>query len=384
MQAQTQDCSASFDERRPATLGAVTAADVASAQAALDAAGDVFRRVGVAVDDATPSTSALRAQALWHAAESVLKAVTLRDDLRDQALIREASNQGRLSLAGAHALVALRSWTTSTMAKSPADVLDDREPSGVERTQAADAWRALAAAVGIRGGAEVRGVSDAPPSRSAPTPAVVTSSPRDTGLAETPGISAPSRTSASPRARVVIASMLGLLIVAAGTSWYAVTLLRRPTALAEGIDAYERGARETARIAFVRAVREHPEDVTPLVFLGRIAREERNLPASRRFLDAAVRRAPSNAVAVRELASSLLASGDAEVARRFYVRALQLDPTDRVAQGFLGCALFRLGRTDEAMRWTDRAGNGDWSDCVHPSPSHATTPPASTPTIPRR
>ena len=99
-----------------------------------------------------------------------------------------------------------------------------------------------------------------------------------------------------------------------------------------------------------------------------MSREDGDLPRARRLLTASVRLAPNSALASRELASVMLADGQPEIARRFYVRALQLDPADRVAQGFLGCALFRLNRFDEARRWTDRAGPGDWSRCVAPTP----------------
>lgn len=162
---------------------------------------------------------------------------------------------------------------------------------------------------------------------------------------------------------IVLATALLLLAVGGVAAWYALKA-RQPTPLSEAIAAYARGSRETARIAFARAAREQPRDVTPWIFLGRIAREDGNIAASRRFLDAAVRLSPTSALANRELASSILADGDAEVARRFYVRALQVDPSDHLSQGFLGCALSRLGRAEEARRWLDRAGAGDWTACV--------------------
>ena len=125
-----------------------------------------------------------------------------------------------------------------------------------------------------------------------------------------------------------------------------------------------------ARLNFARVAQRDPRDARPLVYLGRIAREEGDLARARRFLESAVRVEPASALANRELAATLLADGQPELARRFYVRALEQDPNDRLAQGFLGCALFRLGRVEEARRWYDRAGVGDWTACL-------VTPPAA-------
>lgn len=160
-----------------------------------------------------------------------------------------------------------------------------------------------------------------------------------------------------------IVAVIGVLVAAAAGGMYLLDRQRRQD-YENGLAAYERGAREVARMAFARAAQEAPDDARPLIFLGRISREENDLPRARRFLEAAVRLDPENATAQRELASALMADGQPELARRFYVRAVELDPTDRLAQGFLGCALMRLGRYDEARRWGDRAGPGEWTPCL--------------------
>lgn len=143
----------------------------------------------------------------------------------------------------------------------------------------------------------------------------------------------------------------------------------RTTAYERGVTAYVAGQRVVARIAFEEAMLADPADPMPLVYLGRLSREEGDLPQARKLLEQAVQRAPDNPLTHRELASALLADGEFELARRFYVRALTLDPTDRPAQGFLGCALSRLGRTDEAARWLERAGPGDWTACAATRPA---------------
>lgn len=157
-----------------------------------------------------------------------------------------------------------------------------------------------------------------------------------------------------------------LALALAGLWWYAG---RADRALARGINAYRRGAPEAARIAIAEAARLDPDDARPLIYLGRMSREDGDLPRARRFLTTAVRVAPGSALAARELASLMLADGQPDVARRFYVRSLRMDPADRTAQGFLGCALARLQRLDEARRWLERAGPGDWQRCVPPGPA---------------
>jgi tetratricopeptide (TPR) repeat protein len=176
--------------------------------------------------------------------------------------------------------------------------------------------------------------------------------------------------------------VIAVLVIGAlsAIGWWVLSQ-RSDRAYREGVAAYGRGARDVARTAFAQAAQQHPDEAGPLVFLGRMSREEGDLPRARRFLTTAVRRAPNSALATRELASVMLADGQPEIARRFYVRALSLAPTDRVAQGFLGCALFRLNRLDEARRWTSRAGPGDWSRCVAPTPLAMPTP-MPTPMLP--
>lgn len=181
------------------------------------------------------------------------------------------------------------------------------------------------------------------------------------GVSSTDALDAPRR-----RMRMSPGIMVGalalVLIVGAGL-WYSLGR-QSQSAFSEGTTAYTRGAREAARIAFARAATEEPDDPRPLIYLGRIAREEGDLPRARRFLERAVRLAPASAIAQREMAATMLADGNPEIARRFYVRALEIDPADRLAQGFLACALHRLGRFDDARRFVERAGPGEWTPCL--------------------
>ncbi len=318
------------------------------------------------------------APAVWAGAQQVLRAVTARPELSGQALIGEARRMGALTLTDAHALVALVTW---------ADASDRPAESESERTLLREASLALDHAVSMNRAA----VSDAPlrptvndmpaigyaPSTDPKAP--WSSASPSSAASDSDGIEA--RT--APRWLSARGIVIALLVVGALTAigWWVLSQ-RSDRAYQDGVAAYGRGAREVARTAFAQAAQKNPNDAGPLVFLGRMSREEGDLPRARRFLTTAVRIAPNSALANRELASVMLADGQPEIARRFYVRALQLDPADRVAQGFLGCALFRLNRFDEARRWTDRAGPGDWSRCIAPMP--APMPAPGYPTLPPR
>lgn len=88
------------------------------------------------------------------------------------------------------------------------------------------------------------------------------------------------------------------------------------------------------------------------------------MPRARAEAARAAQLEPNNAVALREMGSVLLASGNYDVARRFFARALRAAPEDRVAMGWLGCTLHRLGQAEQATRWLQRAGQGPWTACA--------------------
>ncbi|QJR34215.1 hypothetical protein [Gemmatimonas groenlandica] len=317
------------------------------------------------------------APAVWAGAQQVLRAVTARPELGGQALIGEARRMGALTLTDAHALVALVTW---------ADASDRPAESDSERALLREAWLALEHAVSMNRST----VAEAPLRPTVNDMPAISAEPREgePRLREPySGERAPDApTSRRVSAGLIIGVLVTIIVIAAGAWW--MLSQRSDRAYQDGVAAYGRGAREVARTAFAQAAQQHPDDAGPLVFLGRMSREEGDLPRARRFLTTAVRIAPNSALANRELGSVMLADGQPEIGRRFYVRALQLDPTDRVAQGFLGCALFRLNRFDEARRWADRAGPGDWSRCIAPMPlpgqMPAAMPAPGYPTLPPR
>lgn len=318
-----------------------------------------------------------RARYGWHMAERFLQALTARTDLEGQSIIAEARRQQRLSLEDAHALAALHHWADRSRDESDglAGVSNDAEHTVArEALQAVDhASSAVGAASDApAGGAHayidnVAALGATPPRDS--TPGEATGAP--SVHAPPPSAQAtPRNTRHGWRSPIVIGTAAVLLVAALAVTGWAVFAGRGTDSLyRDAVAAYQRGSYETARVAFARVAQERPDDARPLIFLGRIAREERDMARSRRFLEAAVRLEPQSALAQRELAGTLLADGQPELARRFYVRAVELDPTDRAAQGFLGCALHRLSRFEEARRWFDRAGPGDWMQCIGPMPA---------------
>jgi len=173
-----------------------------------------------------------------------------------------------------------------------------------------------------------------------------------------------------PKAAYIGVPVLLLLLVGG----YFVLSRTSTDALAAGVEAMQAGQRERARGEFAKAVRENPDDANPHVFLARLSREEGDLGSARAQLDTALRLAPGNAVALREMGLILFASRQYDLSRRFFQRAVQANTEDKAAQGYLGCAMMRLNRVEEANRWINRAGSGPWSACLQPGTA-ATPPP---------
>lgn len=296
------------------------------------AALDVARRVLVVESGCT-------APECRTAAASVLQALLDRPELTGHALVSEARNSGYLKLADAHALVTLISW---------ADQSSDPPQNESERGLVKLALLALEHAVPEATQPASRG--EAPRSAPHTHPDVLS-------------VAAESPTVRPWRKRWVWPGVALLLLIlgASAAGWW--VRVRPERQIQAGIAAYERGAREVARGTFTRFAAAHKDDARPLIYLGRMSREDGDLAPARGYLTDAVRLDPGSALAARELASVMLADKQPDLARRFYTRALELAPEDRLAQGFLGCALAQLGRTEEAQRWIERAGPGEWEAC---------------------
>ncbi|HYW32389.1 MAG TPA: tetratricopeptide repeat protein [Gemmatimonas sp.] len=404
-----------------------------ASRAALEAARAVFARMTATGDlTGSPTGSAqgmpseanapgARAAAAWTATEGILRGVTGRNDLVGQALVGEARRLELLTLGDAHVLVALHRWM-ERQRESPDGALA-AAPSDGERTVAREAMLALEHAVAVvqresaRGAAGnaaagAAGAASFAPASNSPSPyapaadfsvsgsrrtasggydrpeASAPASVADSATADVPPARSPRRAPGSP---ALLLGGLALLLAVGAGAWYAFGR-GGAASYEEGAEAYRRGAVEAASLAFAKAASDDPSDARPLIYLGRIAREQGDMARARRFLDRAVRLAPENAIAQREMASTMLADANPELARRFYVRALELDPTDRLSQGFLACALHRLGRFEDARRFVQRAGSGDWTPCLNTPvapmlpgtpPGGAMQPPPGSPGSPR-
>ena len=195
---------------------------------------------------------------------------------------------------------------------------------------------------------------DASSDSSAPTVVSPANTPVDSGARRKP----------LARRAMLLSLALGGLVVVGFASRGVVRRTRARTELADGISAYRAGHGEVARARLLAASIDAPADPTPHVYLSRLAREANDLGAASAEGVKAVRLAPNDPLALRELATTLYAMQNFDGARAFYVRAIEANPNDHASQGYLGCALIRLGRMDEGTRWLERAGSGTWSACA--------------------
>ena len=300
-----------------------------------------------------PAETAAALADAWEGAESALQHLAGTGALRGQELLRELRARNYLTLREAHAVVELGGLAERVGA--------GHEPTRQERESARDMGATIVAVLERRG----------PPAPSAtahadaePLPSLPSSPPE-----------------AAPRRNVMGRAVIGVVLLAlvGGGAWATWALQREPAEMRRGRAAYASGDRLGARNAFSAASGRFPKLAEPLVYLGRISREEGDLASAREYLRRAITLEPANPLGHRELGSVLLASGRPDLARSFYERAIRLDPEDKTAQGYMGCALMRLGQVPVAQRFIARAGAGPWSACATLVPQAAppTAPPGS-------
>lgn len=318
-------------------------------------------------------------QDAWNAVAGVLQIIApdvAPDDAK--ALVGALRHEGLCTLDEAHTLIDLRAAAVRSR-EEPVTVTDMHRAMVVRASQILE--RVVAQLNGAASAASLQQEYSRASTRipAADIPVDRTSHVAGDGRAQPAGQSVPPFATASlppstsgstaggasrlKSSRFVV-TLVVVCLVCAGLAAVLFSRAMSGNAMQEGIEAYQAGQRVVARLAFERALSDDPSDARPLIYLGRLSREEGDLATARRLLEQAVQRAPENALTHREFASALLADGEPELARRFYVRALSIDATDQLAQGYLGCSLARLGRVDEARRWLERAGPGDWMACA--------------------
>lgn len=299
----------------------------------------------------------------WSVVETGLRSLVGGTTLAGQPLIRELRQRNFLSLDQANALAEFNA------ARERSGRVDYSPTEGdVNATREAFAKLEsglMGEAVAARPGAPVASAAAVPAA-----PITAASTPTATGLA-----------ARRPAWMVPVLGLLGLLVVA-GIAWFALSSRSTSSSASygEGVQAYKEGRQEAAEASFRKASTDTPTDPMPHVYLARIERERGNLGNANTEAVNAVKLGPSNATALRELASTLFAAQHFDDARKFYIRALTADPNDKTSQGYLGCSLMRLGRIDEGQRWIGRAGSGPWSSCTPTAGTAAGTP--AQPTVP--
>lgn len=312
----------------------MTAPNQRSALAALDTARPVVARLDPSRNQEDLAADLLDA---WTSVETALRSLVGGSALAGQPLIAELRARQLITLDQAHSLLAF--LAARDRAQRPT-----YRPTGDDTAAARDGFQKLEAtlmggspAVGAQGMAGIAGAPTAP--------------------METP---AEIRQERRYSMRLLLSLATVIVIGALAVGWY----LFRESPYDRGVESYRAGSIVAARDQFEKAVAANPKDARSHLFLGRIAREQRDYPTAQRHLAEAVRLAPQSSEAQREMGGLMLAIGNNEIARRFYVRAVGLNGNDRAAQGFLGCSLIRLGRIEEGMRFITRAGTGPWSGCV--------------------
>jgi tetratricopeptide (TPR) repeat protein len=333
------------------------------------------RHALVALDQARPAIARLdrsrHAEELaadlidaWSGVETALRSLLGGTPLAGQALIREARQRQLITLDQANALAEFHAARERSQDTS-------YHPSDQDINAAREGFLKLEASL----------MTPIAPELPPPSPGEAMSTK---GLRTSP-LGAPEAVQPPSARKPWVIPLVALVVIAALGAGAWALWGRGDTSLDQGVAYWQRGQRELAVGEFSRAARANPKAALPHVYLSRMAREVGNLTLAGQEAQLAVQAEPTNAIALREMASYLLAAGNHELARRFYVRALQINPEDRTAQGFLGCALLKLGRYDEGMRWVNRAGQGSWSGCAQGLGQPGMMPPQTgmPPTIPR-
>ncbi len=298
----------------------------------------------------------------WTSIETALRSLVGGSVLSGQPLIRELRGREIISLDQAHALLeflAVRERVQRT----------DYRPRTDDITVAREAFAKLE-----QGLTEM----DTPVASTPVTGATVAS---DAPYAS----DVPPLAAESPRRKRTLIALIagaGLLAILLALLLIDPFALRAETRIARGREAYAAGRTARAQEEFALAARKDPDNATPHLYLGRIAREERDWGTAARELQRAVELEPNNALVQRELGALFFARGQYDAARRRYVEAIRLDGDDRVSMGFLGCSLIRLNRLQEGMSWLTRAGQGDWSRCAPTMPPTMQQAPGG-PVLPR-
>lgn len=219
--------------------------------------------------------------------------------------------------------------------------------AGLERAaagepRAADADTALAAVARLR--SDVQTADEAPLRKSAHNAVA------DQALAEAPQPVPRPR----PRRRRAWAIVAGAILLLIGVGIVSVILMSRPGELQGGIAAFRAGQMDVAEQEFRGALERDPDNVTALVYLGRIYRREGRYEEAAGVLRQAARIAPDDPGVRRELGHLFLELGRPEAAADEYQRALEIEP-DRAVTWIGMIRALRAANDPRADEYLQRA-----------------------------
>jgi tetratricopeptide (TPR) repeat protein len=340
----------------------VSAANQRAAREALAPARSLADRLGNS--DRDPEDQAADLIELWAATQNALRALAGGSAMTGGQLVTVLRQQNLITIDQAHAAIEIKDARDRTAertgAPDPADISTAR--TAFDRLERGF----LALEMGA-------------PQLADTTDFASMGTPKDVRLPDEPTASRRRGLPAGVILGAIIALLLGLAVAAfvLRPEWFGAG--GTPADVERGIAAYREGRLAAARAAFEEAAREHPRLALPHIWIGRVARDERDDLSAARAFSRAENLEPENALVHREIAAFHLARGRLQPAEQRYIRAVQLDPEDRVAQGWLACTLHRQGKFDVAQRFAQRAGTGPWSTCLASPPGAA---PGAVPAAP--
>jgi hypothetical protein len=341
----------------------MTSPNLRSTMAALDVARPLIVRLD---ERRHPEDAAADLIEGWAAVETALRAMIGGSSLGGQALVSEVRAQGLLDYPHAHALLGF-------LAARDRATRPDYQPTAEDVAAARAGFQAIEAANGS-GIAADTGVH-----RSVTPPGACCRRPRRRRAASRAGAGDRARPAARAAAgRIVAGSATARRVDRAGRRDHgagarrgarrAATCRRGPPppprrggcrclgglallllALGAGATCCWTAARArraprrriapTARprdgraAAFERAATEQPGSSMARVYLGRLAREDGDIPRATAYLDTAIRLDTTNAVAFREMGQLQLYANRPQLAVSFFRRAIERDPTTAWRRG---------------------------------------------------
>ena len=330
----------------------MSAANQRAAREALASARPLADRLGQR--DRDPEDKAADVIELWSVTEDALRALSGGSALGGRELVTALRQRNLITIDQAHAAIEIKDARDRTADRpgGPAAFELDAVRAAFDRLERGF----LAVEMGA-------------PQLADTTDFASLETPRNVLLPDEPSVPGLRR---GPSSAIILGAVIafilgiGTVVAVLRPDWFA--LGGTPREIDRGIAAYREGRLAAARAEFEEAARENPEMALPQLWLGRVARDERDDLSAARAFSRADKLEPENPLVHREIGSFHLSRGRLQAAAERYVRAVHLDPNDRVSQGWLACTLHRQGRVDVSRNFAQRAGAGPWGQCLSSPP----------------